>query len=230
MFSSSAPILRWLNDGHTSPCQDENMKCSVNCCIVCLSATNATSMIEQDKITIFDALIKPFLCSDALSINQEGDNLFALAIRQLLNSSLLAQQDNHLGCERYERMTARNGQRNGFKPRTIRTSTGQITLDVPQVRNSQTPFTPIIPRFERGSRIDRALNLAIAEMYLQGVSSRKVAKLMNEICGGNGVSATYVSQCTAQLDTLFEKWRNRPIPPIAHLFLGGCFCWPFRSS
>ena len=88
-------------------------------------------MTEQDKITIFDALIKPFLYSDALSIDHEGDNLFAQAIRQLFNSSQLAQQDNHLGCERYERMTARNGQRNGFKPRTIRTSTGQITLDVP---------------------------------------------------------------------------------------------------
>ena len=237
MFSSSAPILRWsspkgrdqrrigrrLNDGHTSPCLDENLKCSVNCCIVRLSTTNTTAMTEQDKITIFDALIKPFLCSDALSIDHEGDNLFAQAIRQLLNSSLLAQQDNHLGCERYERLTARNGQRNGFKPRTIRTSSGQITLDVPQVRNSQTPFTPIIPGFERGSRIDRALNLAIAEMYLQGVSTRKVAKVMNEICGGNGVSATYVSQCTAQLDTLFEKWRNRPIPPIAHLFLDATY-------
>ena len=72
-------------------------------------------MNEQDKITIFDALIMPFLCSDALTIDHEGVNLFTQAIYQLLNSSLLAQQDNHLGCERYERMTARNGQRNGFK-------------------------------------------------------------------------------------------------------------------
>ena len=187
MFSSSAPILRWsspegrglrrmgrrLNDAFTSACQDENLKCSVNCCIVRLSTTNTTAMTEQDKITIFDALIKPFLYSDTLTSDHEGDNLFAQAIRQLLNSSLLALQDNHLGCERYERLTARNGQRNGFKPRTIRTSSGQITLDVPQVRNSQTPFTPIIPGFERGSRIDRALNLAIAEMYLQSVSTRQ---------------------------------------------------------
>ena len=90
-----------------------------------------------------------------------GNNLFALAIRRLLNSSLLAQRDKHLGCERYERIPTRNVQRKGFKPRTIRTSTGKITLDVPQVRNTQTPFTPIIPGFERGSRIDRALNLAI---------------------------------------------------------------------
>lgn len=116
-------------------------------------------MSEQDKITIFDALIKPFLRDDSQTSEYQEDNLFALAIRQLLNSSLRAQQDEHLGCERYERVSSRNGQRNGFKHRTIRASTGQITLDVPQVRNAQTPFTPIIPGFERGSRIDRALTL-----------------------------------------------------------------------
>ena len=113
-------------------------------------------MTEQYKITIFDSLIKPFLRDDFQTSEHQEDNLFAPAIRQLLNSSLRDQQDEHLGCERYERMSTRNGQRNGFKPRTIRTSTGQITLDVPQVRNSQTPFIPIIPGVERGSRIDRA--------------------------------------------------------------------------
>ena len=237
MFSSTASILRrsssegrglrkmgrQLNDAFTSPCLDENMKCSVNCCIVCLLIIHSTTMTEQVKITIFDALIKPFLCSDSSMDGPDGNNLFALAILQLLNSLLLAQRDKHLECKRYERMPTRNGQRNGFKARTIRTSTGKITLYVPQVRNTQTPITPIITEFERGSRIDRALNLAIAEMYLQGVSTRKVAKVMKELCGGNGVSATYVSQCCAQLDTLFEKWRNRPIPPIAHLFLDATY-------
>ena len=67
------------------------------------------------------------------------------------------------------------------------------------------------------------LNLAIAEMYLQGVSTRKVAKVMQEICGGNGVSSSYVSQCTSQLDELFEKWRTRQLPPIAHLFLDATY-------
>ena len=83
-------------------------------------------MTEQDKITIFDALIKPFLHDDSQTSEHQEDKLFALAIRQLLNSSLRAQQDEHLGCERYERMSTRNGQRNGFKPRTIRTSTQQL--------------------------------------------------------------------------------------------------------
>ena len=106
-------------------------------------------MTEQDKIAIFDALIKPFLCTDSsMDGSDDGNHLFTLAIRQLLHSLLLAQRDKHLECERYERIPTRNGQRNGFKPRTIRTSTGQITLDVPQVRNAQTPFTPVIPGFE----------------------------------------------------------------------------------
>lgn len=180
-------------------------------------------MTEQDKANIFDVVIKPFLCPDANNEAQGGENMFAEAIRTLINTALLAQRDAHLGCGQYERSADRNGQRNGFKHRTIRTSTDKITLDVPQVRNSETPFQPLIPGFEQGKRVDRALNLAIAEMYLQGVSTRKVAKVMQEICGGNGVSSTYVSQCAAQLDELFEKWRTRQLPPIAHLFLDATY-------
>ena len=66
MFSSSAPILRRLNAGRASACQNENLKCSVNCCIVCFLVIYSTTMTEQDKTTILDALIKPFLHSGAL--------------------------------------------------------------------------------------------------------------------------------------------------------------------
>ena len=100
MFSSTAPILRRsspeerglrrmgrrLNDALISACQDENLKCSANCCIVCLLIIHSTTMTEQDKITIFDALIKPFMCSDSSMPDQDGSNLFAQAIRQLLKS------------------------------------------------------------------------------------------------------------------------------------------------
>ena len=89
---------RRLNDAFTSACQDENLKCSVNCCIVYLHIIHSTTMTEQDKITIFDALIKPFLRDDSQTSEHQEDNLFAPAIRQLLNSSLRAQQDEHLGC------------------------------------------------------------------------------------------------------------------------------------
>ena len=73
-----------LNDAHTSVCQDENLKCSVNCCIVYLHIIHSTTMTEQDKITMFDALNKPFLRDDSQISELQKDNLFALAIRQLL--------------------------------------------------------------------------------------------------------------------------------------------------
>lgn len=207
----------------TTACHDGNLKCSVIRGIVRLPTTKPTIMTEQDKITIFDAIINPFLCHTPSPGAQGSGYLFPEALRRMLNASLSAQCDNHIGCAKHERSVNRNGMRNGYKPRTILTSTGEITLDVPQVRNSATPFHPVIPGFEQGARIDRALNLSIAEMYLQGVSTRKVAKVMKELCGGHGVSAAYVSQCAAQLDELFEQWRTRPLPLISHLFLDATY-------
>lgn len=180
-------------------------------------------MTEQEKISTFDAIIKPFLCPDSDGGASDSRNLFAEALRTIINHALLAQRDEHLGCGQYERSAGRNGYRNGFKPRSVRTSTGEINLDIPQVRGAETPFQPVVPCFERGSRIDRAVNLAIAEMYLQGVSTRKVSKIMAELWGGRGVSAAYVSQCTARLDEYFKEWRNRPLPPISHLYLDATY-------
>lgn len=77
-------------------------------------------MTEQDKTSIFDIVIKPFLCPVSNNEVQGSENLFAEAIRSLINMALLVQRDAHLGCEQYERSADRNGQRNGFSPRTIR--------------------------------------------------------------------------------------------------------------
>lgn len=71
-------------------------------------------MTERDKANIFDIVIKPFLCSDANNASQGTENLFAEAIRTLINTALLAQRDAHLECEQYERSADRNGQRNGL--------------------------------------------------------------------------------------------------------------------
>ena len=136
MFSSTAPILsrsspegrglrrmgRRLNDAFTSACQDENLKCSVNCCIVYLHIIHSTTMSKQDKITIIDSLTMTFPGSDTSMDGQKVHYLFALATRRLLYSSLLSQQDEH-----YEHSSTRNGQSQGSKPRTIRTTTDQIT-------------------------------------------------------------------------------------------------------
>jgi transposase-like protein len=87
---------------------------------------------------------------------------------------------------------------------------------VPQVRGCDEPFRASL--LESGSRIDRSLKAAIAEMHLQGVSTRRVESDMKELCGLE-VSSTQVSRLTAELDTEFEKWRTRALPPIIFLIL-----------
>ena len=95
-----------------------------------------------------------------------------------------------------------------------------MNLKIPQNRESSDPFYPSL--LEKGSRIDQALKSAIAEMYLQGVSTRRVKRVMEELCGME-VSSTQVSRLTAKLDESLEKWRNRPLPEISHLLLDATY-------
>ena len=139
----------------------------------------------------------------------------------LMNTAMLLERTAHLGAEPYERGSAqRNGYANGFKPRSFQTAIGKLDLNVPQVRNSDAPFQTSL--LERGSRIDRSLKAAIATMYVQGVSTRRVTKVMKDLCGFN-VSSTQVSNLTAQLDDEFEKWRNRQLPEIIYLTLDATY-------
>jgi len=91
---------------------------------------------------------------------------------------------------------------------------------VPQTRESDEPYRPSM--LESGSRSDRALKVAIAEMYLQGVSTRRVTKVMEKLCGLE-VSSTQVSRLTAELDETFDLWRERPLPEIAHLVIDATY-------
>lgn len=157
-----------------------------------------------------------------LLLQNSSQNQLAEIYTMLLNKVLLMQQDAHLERQPYERSSGEHGYRNGFKPRTISSQAGKLTLEIPQIRGSEHPFKPFIPGFEQGCRIDRAFNLAIAEMYLKGVSTRKVKAILEKLCGFQ-VSATYVSQCCSQLDGMIEAWRNRPLAPVSHLFLDATY-------
>ena len=148
-----------------------------------------------------------------------GDGLPRIA-EILMNAAMLVERTKHLGAGPYERVEARNGHANGFKPRTFHTSMGGLELAAPQVRGSDTPFRTSL--LEKGSRSDRALKAAIASMYLQGVSTRRVTTVMGELCGFE-VSSTQVSNLTAELDAEFSKWRDRPLPEIAHLFIDATY-------
>lgn len=181
----------------------------------CFFVTLKSTMAEQTHHTMMENIFN-------LLLQNTSKNQLAEIYTMLLNQVLIMQQDAHLERKPYERSSGKNGLRNGFKPRTISSQVGKLNLAIPQVRDSEQPFKPFIPGFEQGCRIDCSFNLAIAEMYLKGVSTRKVKDILEKLCGCQ-VSATYVSQCTAKLDKMVEAWRNRPLAAVSHLFLDATY-------
>lgn len=138
----------------------------------------------------------------------------------LMNAAMLIERSAHLRAGPYERNQERNGYANGLKDRSFQSSVGPLALRVPQTRDSDEPYRPSM--LESGSRSDRSLKVAIAEMYLQGVSTRRVSKVMEKMCGLS-VSSTQVSKLTSELDETFELWRNRSLPEIAHLIIDATY-------
>jgi putative transposase len=135
-------------------------------------------------------------------------------LRILINQVMQAERSKHLNAGEYERTEDRKGHANGYKPKTVRTRMGEITFAIPQVREGG--FYP--SALEKGLRSERALVIALAEMYVQGVSTRKVKAITEELCGVD-VSAMQVSRATAQLDSALQEWRERPLGEIAYLFV-----------
>ena len=101
------------------------------------------------------------------------------AIRVLINTAMLIERQRFIGADPYQRTAERTAHANGFKDKTVQTRVGALTFAVPQVREGG--FYP--SSLEKGVRSERALNLALAEMYVQGVSTRKVAAITEELCG-----------------------------------------------
>jgi putative transposase len=96
------------------------------------------------------------------------------------------------------------------------TRMGEITFEVPQVRSGG--FYP--SALERGSRSEQSVNLALAEMYVQGVSTRKVIEVLQKLVGPEvSISSTQISRCTEKLDVGIEAWRNRPLDETPYLLL-----------
>lgn len=97
----------------------------------------------------------------------------------LMNAGMIIERSSHLQAGPHERIEQRKGHAIGFKPRSLATSLGKFGLQIPQVCGSTSPFKTSL--LESGSRVDRALKAAIAEMYLQGISTRRVTKLVEEL-------------------------------------------------
>ena len=147
-------------------------------------------------------------------LSESGLSQMAEAIRIMLNEAMRIERSQVLEAGPYERTERRRGHANGFKPKTLSTRMGEITVKVPQARNVE--FYP--SALEKGVRSERALKLAIAEMYVQGVSTRKVTEVMQQLCGLD-VSSSQVSRATHLLDEELTAWRQRPIGEIPYLVL-----------
>ena len=130
------------------------------------------------------------------------------AVEFMYNRLMLLQREQFIGAEAYERSQDRDGYANGFKPLKAKTGAGVLNLDIPQVRNSSSNFRPSI--LEGLTRSEKALRLAIAEMYFQGVSTRKIKMVMKNLWP-DGISSGTVSNIAKELDGHLESFRNRPL-------------------
>jgi len=163
-------------------------------------------MAHQPESNVVDTVVQ-LLCESGLSQMAE-------AVRIMLNEAMRIERSRTIEAEPYQRTERRKGYANGFKPKTLDTRLGSITFQVPQTRGVE--FYP--SALEKGVRSERALKLAIAEMYVQGVSTRKVTEVMQQLCGLD-VSSTQVSRATQLLDEELNAWRQRPIGEIPYLVL-----------
>ncbi len=146
--------------------------------------------------TGMDAAVQAVLTDDPDFLR----DLVAHVVQEILETEMTA----HLGAASYERTAARTGQRNGYKPRQLQTRVGTLTLLVPQDRVG-TFSTQLFARYQR---TEKALVLSLMEMYLQGVSTRKVREITEALCG-TAFSKSQVSRLASTLDADLAAWRGR---------------------
>ena len=164
----------------------------------------ATDKIEHPLDAVLDAL------------RENGLSGAAEALRILVNEAAKIEREEYLGAKRYERSENRKDYANGYKPKTVLTRLGQITFDVPQVRGGG--FYP--SALDKGSRTEQAVNIALAEMYVQGVSTRRVIEVLQRLVGPDlELSHMQVSRAAAKLDEGLRNWRERPLGIVPYLYL-----------
>jgi putative transposase len=147
-------------------------------------------------------------------ISEKGMDGLGSAVQVLINEAMLIERNRHINAMSYERTESRTGYANGFKPKTLNTRLGTLNVSIPQVRDGD--FYPSF--LERGIRSERALKLSLAEMYVQGVSTRKVSAIIEELCGFQ-VTSMEVSRAAKLLDEEFAQWRARPLGRYIYLIL-----------
>jgi len=165
---------------------------------------------DRLKDALVDQIIKGL-------IGQGTDGL-APVVEMLMNVAMKVEREEFLEAGAHERSPDRKGYANGYKSKEIQTRMGALELAVPQVRGLGFYPTSI----EKGTRSEKALKLAIAQMYLEGVSTRRVQDITEKLCGYE-VSSTQVSRVTKELDEQFDQFRSRPIGEICYLMVDAMY-------
>lgn len=146
---------------------------------------------------------------------ENGMDGLADVVSVLINEAMKVACSRILGADPWQRTASRKGHGNGYRDKPFKSRVGSLPLRVPQVRGG-VKFYP--SALERGLRSERAMKLAIGEMYVNGVSARKVTKVMESL-GGLEVTTTEVSRCAKLLDKQLEQWRNRSLGHCPYLLL-----------
>lgn len=141
-----------------------------------------------------------------LITNSGANEVSQLILMKLFNELMERQRDDYCNVDPYERGDSRNAQRNGYYQRELTTRVGTLNLRVPRTRDGK--FSTDI--FERYQRNEKALVSTMLEMYVSGVSTRKVGQVVETLCGKN-VSKSYVSSITKLLDEEVYKFKQRRI-------------------
>ena len=139
-------------------------------------------------------------------LSDNRDEAFKALLQNSLNSILKAESAEQLKAAPYERTDERTDNRNGTRERTLATRLGKLELQVPRHRNQ--PFKTMI--FENYSRSEAALITTMAEMAVNGVSTRKISQVMETLCG-TSYSKSSVSELCKELDSKISEFRKRPL-------------------
>ncbi|MFX0543406.1 IS256 family transposase [Roseovarius sp. S4756] len=165
--------------------------------------------MDEDKDTTVEALMEHLI--------EHGPGDMATVFARAFELAMQIERERFLGAGRYERSAGRQGYANGYKPKRIDTPAGTVSVQVPKTADHDgQPFYP--QSLERGRRSVRAVMLAVAEMYVKGVSTREAEAVMREF-GIESLSSSQVSRAATLLDDELAAWRNRPLGEVKYLIL-----------
>jgi putative transposase len=166
------------------------------------------SKMQRTQDMAIETMMEQLIANGSEDMASVFAGLFDLAMR--------IERERFLGAEHYERTPLRHGYANGTKPKRLDTPAGTMTVRVPKTAGHDEPFYP--QSLERGRRSTRAVMLAVAEMYVKGVSTRDAEAVMKEF-GSESLSSSQVSRAAKLLDDELEAWRTRPLGEIRYLIV-----------